>query len=168
MLKSTQLFKKRFYLWWLSVLLLATTFFWAAYAGIVKTIWETDVTMITSVIVLAFLLANILLARIAYYIDDSSTDSKTLSKDVDTIWFASEQLMALGMFGTVIGLIHMLGVNIVGQAQDTGAIQDLLTNMWASMGLALYANAVGLFCSIILKVQVHFIAGDIDDASQKT
>jgi MotA/TolQ/ExbB proton channel family len=159
------LLKKKFYFWWLSVLLIATFVFWASYMGFVAKIWYTDITMLSSVIVAMFVFANIKLGYVSYGIDKHFPEEK-LVKETDTIWFISEMLMAIGMLGTVIGLIHMLAVNMIGNdLQDSNSIQQLLGHMWESMGLALYTNAVGLATSIVLKLQVHFIAGDLDDAS---
>lgn len=142
-------------------MLIATSFYWTFQAGIVEKIWMTDVTMLTSVISLIFVAANVLLGYIAYN-NDSYPPKPRVARATDTVWFISEILMALGMLGTVIGLIAMLGANVVGSsAQDMSGIQSLLGNMWLHMGLALYTNAVGIICSIILKVQVHFIAGDV-------
>jgi len=142
-------------------MLMATSFFWTFNVGIVEKIWVTDVTMLTSVISLIFVAANVLLGYVAYN-HDKPVMKPRLVRATDTIWFTSEILMALGMLGTVIGLIAMLGANVVGSnAQNMSGIQSLLGNMWLHMGLALYTNAVGIICSIILKVQVHFIAGDL-------
>lgn len=153
--------KNKFYMWWLSVMLIATSVFWTFKIGIVEKVWLTDVTMLTSVISLIFVAANILLGYIAYNHDVHHHRSRII-RATDTVWFISEILMALGMLGTVIGLIAMLGANVVGNnVQNMSGIQSLLGNMWLHMGLALYTNAVGIICSIILKVQVHFIAGDL-------
>ena len=148
-------------MWWLSVMLIATSFFWAINSGVVEKVWETDITMLTSIISVIFVASNVLLGYIAYNYDKDHLKAK-LVRSTDTVWFVSEILMALGMLGTVIGLIAMLGANVVGSnLQNTDGIQSLLGNMWLHMGLALYTNAVGIICSIILKVQVHFIAGDV-------
>lgn len=144
-------------------MLIATSFFWAFNVGVVQKVWETDITMLTSLITAIFVASNILLGYVAFNYDKNHLKSK-LSNAVDTIWFVSEILMALGMLGTVIGLIAMLGANVVGtNLQNSDGIQTLLGNMWLHMGLALYTNAVGIIGSIILKVQVHFIAGDVSD-----
>ena len=144
-------------------MLIATSFFWAFKMGVVTKIWETDITMLTSLITLIFVASNVLLGYVAYNFDRNHLKSK-LADSVNTIWFISEIVMALGMLGTVIGLIAMLGANVVGNAtQDMNGIQALLGSMWQHMGLALYTNAVGIICSIILKVQVHFIAGDVSN-----
>ena len=158
------IFKKKFYMWWLSVLLTATILFWAHYMGFIVKIWDTDITMLSSVIAVGFAFANAKLAWISYHLDtDYSLLKDKLVKETNTVWFLSEIVMAIGMLGTVIGLIHMLAANFVGDTSNTNALQGVLSSMWGSMGLALYVNAVGLVASIVLKLQVHFIAGDLDN-----
>lgn len=157
---ASNIFKKKFYLWWLSVLLIATSFFWASYMGFVTKIWHTDITMLSSVAVLGFVFANIKLGWVTYHIDSQTASKALLNKETNTVWFLSEILMAIGMLGTVIGLIHMLsGVSLSGAAQQD-ALQGILGNLWKDMGMALYTNAVGLVGSIVLKLQAHFIIGD--------
>lgn len=151
---------KRFIFWWVSILLVATSIFWSTYFGLVHAIWESDTTRITSVILALFTITNLALGWLAWKASDPifmSTNRKILEKITDYSWFMSEMLMALGMFGTVIGLIHMLEANTVSNAQDASAVQGMLGGMWKAMGLALYTNAVGLLFSIILKFQVYFI-----------
>lgn len=151
---------KRFIFWWVSVLLVATSIFWANYFGLVNTIWASDSTKITSVIVVLFTITNLALGWLAWKASDPifmSTKRYILEKITDYSWFMSEMLMALGMLGTVIGLIHMLEVNAISNIKDSNAIQGMLGGMWKAMGLALYTNAVGLLFSIILKFQVYFI-----------
>lgn len=151
---------KRFIFWWVSVLLIATSLFWANYFGLVHTIWASDTTKITSIILALFTITNVALGWLAWKASDPifvSTKIYILEKITDYSWFMSEMLMALGMFGTVVGLIHMLEANTVSNTQDTSAIQGMLAGMWKAMGLALYTNAVGLLFSIILKFQVYFV-----------
>jgi len=153
----------KFIAWWVSVLLILTGIFWANYFGFVYKIWESDVTMITSLISIVFVLTNIPLGWLSYNLSNSSyKQNPNTAKILDMCWFVSEQLMALGMLGTVIGLIHMLAANFIGINNDAG-MQTLLSDMWKSMGLALYTNAVGLIFSIVLKVQVYFIGQGLDE-----
>ena len=160
---AKNIFKKKFYLWWLSVLLIATASFWATYLGFTTKVWVTDVTMLTSVITALFVFANAKLAWVSYHMDSGQESKKQLEKETETLWFISEILMAIGMLGTVLGLIHMLSVSFVGASvANTDSLQGILGHMWESMGLALYTNAVGLLASIALKLQVHFIVGDLD------
>lgn len=146
---------KKLIFWWASILLTSTLVYWSYHFGFIHTVWVSDVTMITSLISLIFLATNI-------YLGWAIFRDKISPKILETCWFISEQLMALGMLGTVIGLIHMLSNNFIGVNQENG-LQNLLGNMWSAMGLALYTNAVGLIASIILKIQVYFVGRDTDE-----
>ena len=99
---AKNIFKKKFYLWWLSVLLIATATFWAQYFGFIAKVWTTDVTMLTSVITLLFLFANVKLGWVSYHIDSGTESMQALQKETNTMWFISEILMAIGMLGTVL------------------------------------------------------------------
>lgn len=154
----------KFTAWWVSILLLATGVFWAGYFGLLEKIWISDETYITSIISVVFIVTNFYLGVAAFWADDAASTRKPWFRDrLQTVWFVSEQLMALGMLGTVIGLIMMLANNFIGDAGGT-AMQSMLANMWKSMGLALYTNAVGLVCSISLKAQVYVVGYGLDES----
>jgi len=70
-------------------------------------------------------------------------------------WFVTELLLALGMIGTVIGFIMMLGGSFESlNIADTGSVKTALTDMAIGMSTALYTTLVGMVCSQILKVQL--------------
>jgi hypothetical protein len=151
---------KRLIVWWVSVLLIATSVFWANYFGLIQTIWDNDPTRVTSIISFIFIGANLSLGWLAWKASDPIfvyANRKLMNKITDYNWFISEMLMALGMFGTVIGLIHMLQINAAKDVADTTALGGMIAGMWKAMGLALYANAVGLAASIVLKFQISAI-----------
>lgn len=156
---------KNFIIWWVSILLVATGTFWATHFGLVQEIWNNDVTYITSAIAIVFILFNIALGWITYKTSDPSfllEKKKTIVSTYDMGWFLSEIMMALGMFGTVIGLILMLSTSFVGS--DPSQMQGQLSEMWKHMGLALYTNAVGIIASIVLKIQIFYTGYDLDEA----
>ena len=67
----------------------------------------------------------------------------------------TELLLALGMIGTVIGFILMLGGSFESlNLSDTGSVKTALTAMAIGMSTALYTTLVGMVCSQILKVQL--------------
>lgn len=155
---------KNFIFWWVSILLVATGVFWANHFGLVEEIWRNDVTLITSAIAFVFILFNIALGWITFKSSNPSfllANKKSVNKFYDMGWFLSEIMMALGMFGTVIGLILMLSTSFVGS--DSSQMQGQLSEMWKHMGLALYTNAVGIVASIVLKLQVYYTGYDFDE-----
>lgn len=151
-------------LWWVTVLLVSTGIFWSYYFGLIQHIWQTDITYITSMIAVLFVAYNVLLGWVAYKQSNAPFlhfDAQNYDNVYDMGWFLSEIMMALGMLGTVIGLIYMLSTSFVG---DITQMQSQLGDMWKHMGLALYTNAVGILGSIILKLEVYFIGYKQDEA----
>lgn len=147
---------KKVIIWWVSILLIGTGIFWANYFGVIQTIWTNDSTKLASVAAAVFVAANLALGWAAWQ-NAISPDNPIIRKVTDYCWFLSEMLMALGMLGTVIGLIHMLQIN----AAAGGAVDPtMIAGMWKAMGLALYTNAVGLVGSIVLKFQTSIIGVD--------
>lgn len=155
---------KKFIMWWVSILLIGTGIFWANYFGVIQTIWLNDSTKLASVAAVVFVISNLALGWAAWKTTTIYSTSHTyqvahkqVRKITDYCWFLSEMLMAIGMLGTVIGLIHMLEIN----AQAGGTVDpSMIAGMWKAMGLALYTNAVGLVGSIVLKFQTSIIGVD--------
>jgi hypothetical protein len=152
------------FIWWLSVLLVATGVFWAWHAGWIERVWHEDVTYLTSMISGIFfvsLLAQGLAAiRFAPDINVDYVDVEMHSSGrrlMNMAWFLSEIMMALGMLGTVIGLVYMLG-KVFGSGHVTvDQLGDSIGQLWAGLGIALYTNAVGLITSITTKLNAFFI-----------
>ena len=147
---------KPLYIWWVTVLASATAFFWAYHAGLVEKIWHDDVTMITSLLGLMYVVALGAIGFIAYTIKKRDN-----SKLVDAVWFGSEQMLALGMLGTVVGFIYLLSSGITSASvTDATSLAKLLANMSVGLGIALYTNAVGILSSLITKTLLYVVIYD--------
>jgi len=142
---------KPLYIWWITNLLVLSGTFWAWYAGIISKIWHDDVTMITSALALMYVITSIFIGYIAYTKDYTN-------KLVDACWFLSEQMLALGMLGTVIGFIYLLSSGITSASvNDPSSLATLLANMSVGLGIALYTNAVGILSSFITKSLLYVV-----------
>lgn len=145
---------KPFYIWWLTNLAVASGVFWAYQQGIVQKIWHDDVTMITSALAVLYIITTGLIGYIAYIKDFTS-------KLVDACWFLSEQMLALGMLGTVVGFIYLLSSGITSASvTDPTSLATLLANMSVGLGIALYTNAVGILASLISKSLLYVVTYD--------
>lgn len=152
---------KQFYIWWVTVVLIATGTFWLAYSGVIQLIWHTDTTMLTSVIAAIFIQRMALVGYWSYKASDPGWKAENpapLAKTKSFGLFASEELMALGMLGTVIGLINMLQFAGASDTTTPEHIQLMLSGLYKAMGLALFTNAVGLTSSIILKRTIKYVS----------
>lgn len=145
---------KPFYIWWVTNLLVATGLYWAWHHGLIAKVWHNDVTMITSALGVLFILTNALIGYVSYTRDFTS-------KVVDACWFLSEQMLALGMLGTVIGFIYLLSSGITSASiTDASSLSALLANMSVGLGIALYTNAVGILASLVTKGLLYAVTYD--------
>lgn len=142
---------KSFYIWWITNLAVASGVFWAYHQGIIQKIWHDDVTMITSALAILYILTTALIGYVAY-----TKDFK--NKIVDACWFLSEQMLALGMLGTVIGFIYLLTSGITSASvTDATSLANLLAHMSVGLGIALYTNATGILSSLITKALLYAV-----------
>ena len=148
---------KEFYIWWVVNLAVISGAFWAWQNNIIHKIWHDDVTMITSTLLVLFLITDLLIGYIAY-------TKNFKSKIVDACWFLSEQMLALGMLGTVIGFIYLLSSGITSASvADPTSLASLLANMSVGLGIALYTNAVGILASLISKGLLYSVTYDHEE-----
>lgn len=145
---------KPLYIWWITNLAVATGVFWTWHNGIIAKIWYDDVTMITSILAILYLITTALIGYVAYTKDYAN-------KIVDACWFLSEQMLAIGMLGTVVGFIYLLSSGITSASvNDPTSLATLLANMSVGLGIALYTNAVGILASLITKGLLYAVTYD--------
>jgi flagellar motor component MotA len=89
--------------------------------------------------------------------------AKALLPRQESAWFVSDMLLTIGMIGTVLGFIYMLGASF-GEIRmdDVESVRSALVKMGAGMSTALYTTAAGLICSLILKLQLFLLGQEID------
>ncbi|MGB1255890.1 MAG: MotA/TolQ/ExbB proton channel family protein [Thiolinea sp.] len=72
-------------------------------------------------------------------------------------WFMADLLLRLGLVGTVIGFVLMLGA-VYGLEEDgISALKQLLTSMGGGMQVALYTTLTGLGAATLLSIQCHWL-----------
>lgn len=75
----------------------------------------------------------------------------------DQGWFIADLMLKLGLLGTVIGFIFMLGSVSQMNNIDVHALQQLLTNMSDGMRIALYTTLTGLTAGMLLGMQYQLL-----------
>lgn len=92
-----------------------------------------------------------------------------LKKPHDIGWFITDVLVKLGLLGTIIGFVLMLGTVVNITDFDLSTVQKILSHMSSGMGTALYTTFAGLVCSILAGIQYHMLdrgAGDIIETAR--
>jgi hypothetical protein len=83
-------------------------------------------------------------------------------------WFVADLLLSLGLLGTVIGFILMLGPISGLDTTDDGAIKGALAAMSGGMAVALYTTLTGLVGGMLLKVQGFLLDGAVQELVGRT
>lgn len=71
--------------------------------------------------------------------------------------FASDLVMKLGLFGTIVGFIIMLAPIAGLNGEDQTAIKSSMALMSEGMAVAMYTTLAGLVGSILIKIEYQFV-----------
>lgn len=159
--------KYPFLRWWLLISIIVISFVGLFVTGIIEQVYSVDVTK------LSFLIVGILLfmsVKCGYDTYRLTTTNITTEKDIDELyatselgWFTSDFCLTMGMIGTVAGFIFMLSTAFATiDVSNVNSLQNVLTQMSAGMGTALYTTATGLVSSAFLKLQYFNFSSEID------
>lgn len=77
---------------------------------------------------------------------------------VEIGWYLVDILIRLGLIGTIVGFILILGALSSGPAPTPENIQTLLISMSGGMGTALYTTLAGLVTAMVLGAQYMVLA----------
>ncbi len=78
-------------------------------------------------------------------------------------WFVVDILLKLGLVGTIIGFILMLGSIVNTASLDVNTMQKVLRQMSSGMGTALFTTLAGLIGSILLGLQYLLLDKGADE-----
>lgn len=77
-------------------------------------------------------------------------------------WFVSGVLIKLGLLGTVIGFVIMLGTVANLEQLDISGVKQLMQQMTQGMGIAMYTTMTGLIASLLLSLQCLMLERSTD------
>ena len=83
-------------------------------------------------------------------------------------WFFTDIMIKLGLLGTIIGFVLMLGSVVNVTDFDVTTMQNILKEMSSGMGTALYTTFAGLTCSILTAAQLHLLDQAADELVDAT
>ena len=78
-------------------------------------------------------------------------------------WFVSDMMLKMGLLGTIIGFILMLGSVTNITDFDITTMQKILKHMSEGMATALYTTLAGLIGSILSAMQYHMLDRHADE-----
>ena len=143
--------------WWVIACSVLTASGYMAYQGLFEQLWVVDQSKISVGILFIFVVMSGFLGHITKHIQDSSKDDLIKYNNyLPSCWFAAEALTGLGMLGTLIGFLIMLGSfdNLAAAIGNVESSRLVIGKLATGMGTALITTLVGLACSLLLKLQL--------------
>ena len=141
--------------------------------GLLGTLWEKDATKLSLVLLGLFAVMSGRCGyktwRLSVFIDSNKTEPYLIEKIehlMEVGWFTSDLCLSIGMMGTVIGFIMMLGGFANIDINDMATVQGLIKGLGVGMSTALYTTLTGLICSALLKIQYFNLSQAIDKVRQ--
>ena len=143
---------KTTYIWYIFLCLNIIAFYLLYHYDIIHWIVANDVTYITSIIAAIY---SVTLLSIGYITRKIDLYERDIESYYEVPWFVSEQILGLGLLGTVIGFMYMLSGDLINtKLENAESVIKLMSTMSLSMGTALLTTATGLIASMLLKSQI--------------
>lgn len=136
---------QKFLIWWLVAVVQVIAVGIGIHYDAIPFLIENDITKLSFVIFAMWLCST---ALVGYKVWNQE-------EDFDKPWFVAESCMTVGMIGTVIGFILMLGSSF--QEIDPSNIESMrkvIVDMAAGMSTALLTTLCGLLAGLFIKVQI--------------
>jgi len=155
---------KPFLRWWLFFSLIIVGLIFLFHWNMFDIVNQGDVTKISFLIFGLFIIFSFFVGNETY----RGCKYKIISEShLETGWFMSDQILTLGMIGTVIGFIYMLSTSFTNIAvNDLSKMAEAIISMGTGMSTALYTTASGLICSFLLKLQLYNLSVIINESKE--
>ncbi len=118
--------------------------------GLVQKLWDVDSTKISFGILMLYLLVSPFIGWLTAH-----APYQTVVDYRRACRFTPELMVGLGMLGTVIGFLLMLGLAFKGlDPSNLESTKEALTRISSGISVALTTTLVGLACSLMLQLQL--------------
>jgi len=136
------------------------------YKGLFAALWQVDSSGISFAIIAIYFMLSLYIGVLTRRLTSNHVNSdifKTNLPYLNSCWYASELLMALGMMGTLIGFTLMLGPALAGlDPANTSLATAAILKMASGMSTAILTTLTGLITSQLTKIQIINIETVVD------
>jgi hypothetical protein len=152
--------------WFLVNAVMLTAAFFAETKGAISTMVSNDVSYLTVVIMVLYVIASGLVGKLCYLAD--KTDGNTgkdiekrekISRRAEVGWFTAEHFFSLGLLGTVFGLCLATSTNL----NDEMSVSGIVAGLKVGLNTAFYTTICGIVFSLALQVQLMILRFALDD-----
>lgn len=162
-----------FLTWWLFFTFICVGAVIVGLNGLFAAMLVVDFTRLTFIIMFVAIIFILRGGKISYKLGKkdiiNEEEGYNFCSENESVWFTSDVLLTIGMIGTVLGFIFMLGATFAGTGALTiPALQSALIKMSGGAGAALYTTAAGLICGLLLRIQAFATSQYIDRLARKS
>jgi len=149
---------KTFTKWFLLNAVMLTAFFFAETKGAISTIIKNDLSYISLLIIVLYVLVSSYVGKLCYLSDKINSKRKSdasafLLKRADMGWFAAEHFFSLGLLGTIIGLVFATE----GSLDSSLPTNEVVSGLKKGLNTAFYTTVCGIVFSIPLQIQLMIL-----------
>ncbi len=150
--------------WFLLNAVMFTGLFFAQTQGALSLMIKNDVSHLTVVIMVLYVVISCMVGRLCYLSDKINEDMKEeaiahLTKRAEIGWFAAEHFFSLGLLGTVFGLCVATSTNLDEQAQ----VSTIVSGLKEGLNTAFYTTICGIVFSLPLQVQLMLLRFKLEE-----
>ena len=153
--------------WFLLNAVMLTAIFFAETKDAISTMVSNDLSYISIVIMLLYVVISGFVGRLCYLSDKMSEDNpdkrkketEFLTKRSEIGWFAAEHFFSLGLLGTVFGLCVATATNLDENAQ----VSTIVAGLKEGLNTAFYTTICGIIFSLPLQAQLMILKFKLED-----
>ena len=150
--------------WFLLNAVVATMAFFAETKGGISLMVKGDVSHLTIVIMVSYVIISIMIGRLCFLADKINEKKKEeakgyISKRAEAGWFAAEHFFSLGLLGTVFGLCVATSTSLNEGSQVT----DIVSGLKVGLNTAFYTTICGIVFSLPLQVQLMILRFKLEE-----
>lgn len=155
---------KNFIRWFIMFCGIVVVSYFAYIKGILSLIYKSDVSYISVIISVLFIILSIFTGCLAYKVDkiglfNVENQLGIINKQLSISKFCAENFVTLGLLGTCVGFCMML----YGSLNAANDVKVIIEQLKIGSSVALYTTLVGLICSLLLQLQVFVLEYDINN-----
>ena len=150
--------------WFLLNAVFLTAVFFAQTKGAISLMVKNDVSHLTVVIMLLYVIISGVVGRLCY-LADKIREGKgpharaQLSKHAEVGWFVAEHFFTLGLLGTVFGLCIATSTSL-NEGTEVG---DIVAGLKTGLNTAFYTTICGIVFSLPLQAQLMILRFKLEE-----
>ena len=148
---------KTFTKWFLLNAVVLTACFFAETKGAFSTMIANDVSSITLLIMVLYVLMSAYVGRLCFLSDRINGKRKA-----DAGWFAAEHFFSLGLLGTIFGLCVATATNL----SDSAPVSQVVAGLKHGLNTAFYTTICGIIFSLPLQVQLMILKNRLEEEEE--